>query len=639
MGNKTKLVPSTDDVPTSHPHFSVINDPWIPVLLDDGSMAVLSTREIFHRAGHIRAISPDFPQKQLVIIRFLIAILYRAFAHMDDQGVTVAQWHVDDVCDLWWRIFCRRRFPVDVIDAYLDSIPGGADLFDSKRPFFQVPELTYDGAGKGKKEFDDISGYLPDVPSKEDKFLFSPLALGSLGPVDFAQATQILLFIQGYDVSGIHSPAKDSPTAKGGKEYPPKGLIGTGYVGALGGLFEEGQTLFETLMFNWVLASEHLDNQTSDDESDESGSLDFDDYDGDNADPDGMGCLLGIEGDLAPWDEGYDNSQTQMVIDHQCTGPVDALTWQTRRLRLVPTEDGQKVKGIIVTYGNIAQVLNADAFEMMTAWRQSSTQAKRNNLQIALMPVTHNPDRYLWQGLPSLLGQSETTDAEHLSHAAGVIEWISYLGDQDRNSGVTRPVLPDINIHTQGIVYGSQSAVIETGVDDSIRLDPTILQDQQVNEMVVRTVSLADKSVNFYSLFLQNLAVARGDDQKTVRDHVTGSLAPAYMSLDHLFRGWLRQIDPSNLSSVEQHWHDEIDRILCSLAEQELDRVPAPAFGEHTFSGGSLDQQTATSARALSLLRGSLAKILMPTRAQRSGLRSEHHHRNNEEITEQGGSQ
>lgn len=639
MTDETRPVPSTADVPTSRPHFSVIDDPWIPVLLDDSSTAVFSTREIFHRAEHIRAISPDFPQKQLVIIRFLLAVLYRAFAHMNDHGTAVVRWHVDDACDLWWRIFDKGHFPVDVIDAYLDSIPGGADLFDQKRPFFQTPGLAYDGAGKGKKEFDDISGYLPDVPGKEDKFLFSPRSRGSLGPVDFAQAAQILLFIQGYDVSGIHSPAKGSPTAKGGKEYPPKGLIGTGYVGALGGLFEEGRNLFETLMLNWVLASRHLDNQINDDGSEESGDFDFDDYGDDGSDPNGMGCLLGIEGDLAPWDEGYDNSQTQMVIDHRCTGPVDALTWQTRRLRLVPTEDGQKVTGIIVTYGNIAQVLNADAFEMMTAWRQSSTQAKRNNLQIALMPVMHNPDRYLWQGLPSLLGRSETTDAQHLSHAAGVIEWVSYLGDRSRGDGIARPELPDINVHTQGIVYGSQSAVIETGVDDSIRLDPTILQDPQVTGLVVRTVSLADQSANFYRIFLQNLAVARGDDQKTVRDHVAGSLAPAYMSLDHLFRGWLRQIDLSDLSSTEQHWRDEIDRTLCDLASQELDRVPAPAFGEHTFSGGSLDHQTATSARALSLLRGGLAKILIPTRARRSGSQPERRYQEDREMIEQGGSQ
>lgn len=583
------------------PSFSVINDPWIPVLLTDGGRTMVSIRDAFHRAGMIRSLSPEFPQEGLPILRILLAMLYRAFAATDQNGEKVDRWGLDEfddhpVLDLWFAVYQSGHFPLQVIDDYLDSIPGGADLFDPKRPFFQTPGLHYANADKRSP----IWEHIPDVPDKDGKFLFSTRSKNALGPVGFAEATQTLVFTQAYDVSGIHSAVKGSPTAKSGKEYAPKGLIGTGYLGALGGLFNQGSNLFETLMLNWVLIGPSQSGQDR--------------------------CLLGLDGDLAPWDDGYDESQTQMVTDHVCTGPVDALTWQTRRLRLLPAGDGKRVSGLIITYGNVAQVLNANTTEMMTAWRESSQQLKRHpELPYALMPVWHDPDSYLWQGLPNLLGKVEHSDSVGNSLAPGIVQWVNRLqneqedylpADSDNGRSVNR--LPKvITMHSQGIVYGAQSAVIETGVDDSIELDSHILElGSDTAATVVSIVDQARQCIGYYKIFLQDLAVARGDDQQNAGQHGDIALQPVYTALDRVFRDHLRSVDPQNdpdhrsLPRIEQEWRDDIHRTLLDAAYDELQAAPAPAFGEHTFGRGKLQGQVATSAKAMSVLATLLRKTL-----------------------------
>ncbi len=584
------------------PSFSAINDPWIPVLLTDGSRTTISVREAFRRAPEIRSISPEFPQEELPILRLLIAVLYRAFARTDKNGGEIDEWGLDafddhPVLDLWFAIYRTGHFPLDMIDAYLDSIPGAADLFDPERPFFQTPGLQYANADKQSP----ISEHLPDVPDKDGKFLFSTRSKNSLGPISFAEAARILVFEQAYDVSGIHSAVKGSTTAKNGKEYAPKGLIGTGYLGAIGGLFNQGSNLFETLMLNWVLIGPSQSGQDR--------------------------CLLGLDGDLAPWDDGYDVSRTQMVTDHVCTGPVDALTWQTRRLRPAPTDDGTRVGGLIITYGNVAQVLNADTTEMMTAWRESPQQLKRHpELPYALMPVWHQPDAYLWQGLPNLLGKVEHSDSVGNKLAPGIVQWADRLQDEQEdylpadsddvgsaNSDV--PLLPEvITMHSQGIVYGAQSAVIETGVDDSIQLDSRILQlGSDTASAVVSIVGEARQCIGYYRIFLQDLAIARGDDQQSAGQHVNISLEPVYVALDEVFRRHLRSLDTdSALLVTAQKWRDDIHRTLLDAARDELRTSPAPAFGEHTFERGKFQGQVATSAKAMSVLSTLLRKVLGP---------------------------
>lgn len=579
---------SRTEADSSSTDLSIVNDPWIPVLRVDGRSDTVSLRTALCDAHEIRSLAPQFPQEELPIVRILLAVLYRAFAETNDHGEHVEHWSTDpldddDVMELWFSIYHAGRFPKEVITRYCDGIPGGASLFDPNRPFFQVPGLEYDKVDKTTPIFEKI----PDVPDKrgyegENKFLFSPRAKNYLGPVTTEEAARILIYLQAYDLAGIHSPAKGSKTAKGGKEAPH----GSGYLGSIGGLFNQGSNLFETLMFNWVLIGP---SETGQDR-----------------------CLLGIDGDLAPWDDDYDNHNTQMDTDHRCTGPVDALTWQSRRIRLIPDTDKTRVGHLIITYGNVVHVLNATATEMMTVWREDDRQLKTHpDLTYAVVPILHHADTYMWQGLPNILGASEKEGKTHTTLTAGVVQWVNRLQSSANDYDEQLPSV--ITVHSQGLVYDKYKASVITGVNDTLDVDSQILNlGSSAMNMVIDVVSKAESVLGAYKMFLRDLAIARGDHEENAGGEGSESL---YSAFDHIFRRHLRNIDPAHtpVAVSSQQWRDDLYRSTLRAARTELQIRPAPAFGEHTFSRGALDGQTATSARALGILRSRCITILEPT--------------------------
>lgn len=83
------------------------------------------------------------------------------------------------------------------------------------------------------------------------------------------------------------------------------------------------------------------------------------------------------------------------------SGPVDLYTWQSRRIRLLPT-DG-RVRDALVCNGDPLTPQNMHRFEPHTAWRRSKPQETKHKLPLVYMPQEHNPDRAVWRGLQSLL--------------------------------------------------------------------------------------------------------------------------------------------------------------------------------------------------------------------------------------------
>ena len=110
-----------------------------------------------------------------------------------------------------------------------------------------------------------------------------------------------------------------------GKIYPLKGFLGTGWLGGIGGVYAEGANLFETLMLNWVLYDDRYD-------------LEY--Y-----------RLFGNVNDIPVWEKDEVPS-ADMDDQSSFAGPVQAMTWQSRRIRLVPNEERTRVIGVVNCYGD-----------------------------------------------------------------------------------------------------------------------------------------------------------------------------------------------------------------------------------------------------------------------------------------------
>ncbi len=553
--------------------WSIWSNPWVPVLMVDGSRKELPLKEVFEQAASIRNISPDLPQEEFPILRLLLAIMYRAYCRA--VGSNPSNKRLEKI---WYQIWENKSFPMNLLDAYAQHVGDGWNLTGS-RPFYQVADLQYPSGGKSE---DPIADFIPDFPKKHEKFLFSMRSEGSVDSISYAQAARLILFLQAYDISGIHTPARGSKTAKAGKEHPPKGMLGMSLLGALGGVFNQGKNLFETLMLNWVLC--HGDQVFLKDQTD----------------------------DLAPWDPERPAPSTQMNSHRYPKGPVDLLTWQSRRLLLITTDDGTRIKGLRRCFGDIADVTRLNGLEMMTVWRESKTQEKRQNRSEVFMPAQHDPNKYEWQGLASLLAhhRKSLSNGDNIAEPKkegkvskpGIISWVSYL---QKTWYISLPEV--ISVRAQGIVYGSQSAVIASGVDDALDLSTVLLKwDDSLIIRIIDTVSKSEDAVSTLTGYVRNLEIAAGNrDPDMHRDAVSSE---AYHRLDAIFRERLRTIpsDPSQLDSFLADWRAAVHRSILTQAAEFQPRIEAPLFGGRADTKGTM--MTATLANFY--LRANLNKTL-----------------------------
>lgn len=550
-------------------HFNLIREPWIPCVATDGEPIELSLRELFAQATTIRGVTGDIPQQVMPMLRIALAVLYGAYA--DRRG------DCDEMCDLWVEVWESDGFDMARIDAYLSRYEDRFDLLDECRPFFQTPDLQYTA-----KDVDPLEAIIADVP-KADRTLFSMRSGSGVASVSFAEAARWLAFVQAYDTAGIKSPVVGNTHVTNSKVYAPKGAVGTGWLGAIGGIFVEGDNLFQTLVLNWVL---------------------YDPSTGDDAD-----VLLGRDGDEAPWQKD-DAPTTDMVLQGSFHGVVDALTLQARRVRLVVDEEHGRVTGCVVCYGDIVHAYDNNRSEQMTAWYLSANQAKklgRNNGNEPMMPRTHIASRNLWRGLAPVL---QASGGRHRELRPGVISWLEemqrYAGWRSDEHSLGR-----VTLHAQGMTYGTQSSIFDASVDDSLRIDSVMFRyDYDGVKVLLEVIDKTEESVRALADFVRNLHIASGQctNSQAARDDVVET---AYAQMDAMFRDRIaRFTEDQDAELYGKRWQDDVHRSLLAMAQRYLDQSPAQAFGAHIPDNRGGKGSPMTSGRALLELRGALNGIL-----------------------------
>ncbi|HMM71303.1 MAG TPA: type I-E CRISPR-associated protein Cse1/CasA [Rhodocyclaceae bacterium] len=111
--------------------YSLVDEPWLPVQMGDGTVRSVGLLEAFHRSSEIVALAETEPPSLIAQYRMLLATVHRALVRSrgtwkDSERVT------------WFR----RGLPVGEICAYLESLRERFWLFDAEHPFMQVPALA-----------------------------------------------------------------------------------------------------------------------------------------------------------------------------------------------------------------------------------------------------------------------------------------------------------------------------------------------------------------------------------------------------------------------------------------------------------------------------------------------------------------
>lgn len=238
----------------------------------------------------------------------------------------------------------------------------------------------------------------------------------------------------------------------------------------------------------------------------------------------------------------------------------------------------------------------------MTAWRRSIPQQKKLGLPVPPhMPVTHDASKALWRGLEPILCVGDDGDFR-----PGIIRWLEEIRTEVLDS--EEHVLNMVTIHAQGMTYGTQSSVFETGIDDKLSLNMVMFRHDYAGiAAVVDVVKSTDKAVMALTMFVRNLRSAAGDHSGKTQEIADQIRESAYADLDLLFRDRLANFDEcQDPVAYSNAWLDEVHRLLLTMGRDYLSQSPVPVFEEH--ESGRFGVMSAALAQLL--FRGSLNKEL-----------------------------
>ncbi|MEV0356898.1 type I-E CRISPR-associated protein Cse1/CasA [Nocardia sp. NPDC050697] len=525
---------------TDEYRFDLLDEPWTLATDTAGRLREVSLRQLFRDAHELSALAGELPTQEFAILRLLLAVLHRAIR--ERPGTAVEIW-----TGLW------REWPADEIDAYLLRYRHRFQLFDAKEPFLQVAGLR-----SGKDAVSSLDKVIADIPNGSK--YFTTRAGRAIERIGAAEAARWLVHAHAFDPSGIKSGAVGDERVKGGRGYP----IGIAWAGGLGGVYLEGTDLRQTLLLNLVLT-----------------------------DPSGeRHQQLGIP----PWERDADGPAARK--DPGPRGPVDLLTWQSRRIRLV--RDGTEVTGLVLCNGDALEPFNQQRLEPMTAWRYSEIQSKKAG-KPRHYPLLHDPDRSLWRGLRSLLGDvANSAPTTGRGIAPGVVEWAGLL--------TARGVIPrthPIRLHATGMHYINNVSIVGDIIDDAIGFSAAMLADNPaLRTCAVNAVQLAEDCVTELGRLAANLALAAGGatEGPTARARELG-----YFTLEDPYRRWLRGLDPlaTDLSGSAAEWQRVVGRIVRGLADELI-----AAAGQPAWVGREANSRWIDSGQADLWFRGRLAGLV-----------------------------
>ncbi|NLI17879.1 MAG: type I-E CRISPR-associated protein Cse1/CasA [Actinomycetales bacterium] len=513
------------------PRYDLVEQPCVPIVRHNGSeSAVVSLRTALTEAVNFVGLAPDNALAAVVLVRLLSAIVLASDPSIRGR---------EDIERLW----SMGSFDIEALERYFADRPDSFELFGQDRPFYQVAGLK-PLSGEPKP----ASALRLSVATGNNVPLFSTLTEADAVRLSPAEAFLGLLAVQGYDTAAIKTGVVGDPAAKAGKTTGNP----TGNLGQLGAVLPLGQNLFHTLLLNLPLVSRKED-------------------------------------DLPAWDRVL----TPAWEIRQPRGTLDLLTWQSRRVRLIPDDDGYVV-GAVIGAGDRMHFTPPE-LEPHTCWRDTKTG------DVARRPVRWSPGQAAWRGLDSLLALEHAGDVD----TAMVIRQLEDVTDWLDESY-------PLSVLCVGVQYGNQSAVIEDVFIDRIPMPVAALRarDPSIRTALTEVVLSAEKVRQALNGLSDNIRQAQGgerlpwDKGSHPGTHAMMQFtAPTTELLIDL------QCAPGRLADRVVAWERAASVISWTVADGLLDQASPGAFRGHEITVGG-KERTIRLADAEAWFRAALAKAL-----------------------------
>lgn len=480
-----------------NPEYNLLDEPWIPVRLVDGTITDVGLLELLRRTTDIADLACELPTQSIAIQRLILAIAYRVATPRDARD-WARQW--DDGA------------PTEQMIEYLERWRDRFYLFGGRFPFMQVADLR-----TAKDAVSGLEKLIADVPNGEQ--FFTTRHGRALACIPASEAARWLVHAQAYDPSGIRSGAVGDFQVKGGKGYP----IGPAWCGHLGLVWLKGKDLDETLVLNLIPAT--TAELRGVDSSTDWGACSWEDLEPETS----------VRGDYSLLDPA--GTPKELSIPR-------LLTWHSRRIRLVGDSSG--VTGVVLAQGDKLAPQEMRLYEPQSLWRYSTPQSKKFKTDV-YMPRKFEAGRALWRNLPGTLptvttvqGVDKQPKREFLPSAT-----LSFHYQLD-NASIQTSYPKVMRIQAVGVTYGPQESTFEDIYSDELTLSVAVMrvEREDLSAEIDRQVRLTEEVARDVGTLAANLARAAGESGDGAGDGARDRAKELFFSaVDTDFRAWLTQVD------------------------------------------------------------------------------------------------
>lgn len=334
--------------------YNLVDQPWIPCLLEQGRVQELGLRDVLARAPEAVDLAGENALVDTAIFRLLLAVLHRVFGPGEEP-------------EGWEEIWEQRAFPLGKLDGYLEHWRARFDLFGAEHPFYQ--ERHPEASEKS------VISLAYELASGNNATLFDHHYEDGGVTLSPARAARALLVAHSHGLGGL-SPVSgerftDGPAARGIT------------------FLVQGDSLFETLMLN-LLPYPADDVMRSDPSVD------------------------------AP---AWERDDSTLMDGGTPRGYLDYLTWQNRRVLLLPEEgpDGLGVRRMVLGPG---RRLDEGILDPL---KHYCSRAGRNAGWLVLRP---SEGRALWRDSAAIFRLVPRGSDEAVTHPPATLYWLAALLDE-----------------------------------------------------------------------------------------------------------------------------------------------------------------------------------------------------------------
>lgn len=515
------------------PRYNLLDEKWIQVASKD-TVEKISIKELFAGAAKYKELAGDMKTQDFAVMRVMLAILHTVFSRFDSNGDPYEFFEVDEESFLqigeleenylddyedalyqtWIDIWNAKEFP-KVVYEYLEKWRERFFLYDDKYPFFQVTKevIEKDAAGGGKFYGKNINRLVSESNNK--LAYFSPKDESYKEYIDDDELARWLITLQGY------IGTSDKQKVGSAKTYSK------GWLYDLGGVYLQGNNIFETLMLNFVAG--HNENNN----------------------------LLKIQKPC--WEAETIEKNIELYFHNGIDNIASLYTAWCREIFIDPNR--KKEDKLVCFIAKLPEIEHSDAFlEPMTVLRYN----KDGEYKEKYRPRKHDANKAMWRNFGLLTGVGEG------ARKPGVIEWLNKLGDisESEELGLYKE---NIKLCAVSMIDDGNSAswVPIDEVKDTLNLKERVLVDTKdtgwiirINKTVTDTKVTIDRALK---VFIKDLLEIRKMEKADVSKYVE----QFYFRIDLSFRNWIESIDIDNDKDTKEiEWRNILKKAMKEYVDE-----------------------------------------------------------------------